>query len=182
MQVWNVLHAARWKIQDARSRQKSTSGRHRTILSGYIFAAKAHIDNRKTFLSSNISSTYPRNMVNFGPLSAEIGPVVWGIPANFTGFRMLVPLLQRRRSTEANQTLHDVWQSSGLVHFRGACSLTEFCQVQYSLCVQVLHSLILAALLHNTRVLGASQTLRRWTEGATYILQGGHHVGHWPTF
>jgi len=21
-----------------------------------------------------------------------------------------------------------------------------------------------------------------WTEGATYIQQGGHHVGHWPTF
>ena len=27
-----------------------------------------------------------------------------------------------------------------------------------------------------------SQTLRRWTEGATYIRQGGHHVGHWSTF
>jgi len=24
--------------------------------------------------------------------------------------------------------------------------------------------------------------LRRWTEGATYIRQGDHHVGHWPTF
>jgi len=24
--------------------------------------------------------------------------------------------------------------------------------------------------------------LRRWTEGATYIWQGGHHVRHWPTF
>ena len=29
---------------------------------------------------------------------------------------------------------------------------------------------------------GHSQTLRRRTEGATYIRQGGHHVGHWPTF
>jgi len=29
---------------------------------------------------------------------------------------------------------------------------------------------------------GVSQTLRCWTEGATYIWQGGHHVGHWPTF
>jgi len=26
------------------------------------------------------------------------------------------------------------------------------------------------------------QTLRRWTEGTTYVWQGGHHVGHWPTF
>jgi len=41
---------------------------------------------------------------------------------------------------------------------------------------------ILAALLHGTLVVGVSQTLWRWTEGATYIRQGGHHVGHWPTF
>jgi len=25
-------------------------------------------------------------------------------------------------------------------------------------------------------------TLRRWTDGATCIWHGGHHVGHWPTF
>ena len=31
-------------------------------------------------------------------------------------------------------------------------------------------------------VVGVSQTLRRWTEGATYVRQGDHHVGHWPTF
>jgi len=31
-------------------------------------------------------------------------------------------------------------------------------------------------------LVGVSQTLRRWTEGATYIRQGDHHVGHWPTF
>ena len=41
---------------------------------------------------------------------------------------------------------------------------------------------VLVALLHGTPVLGVSQTLRRRTEGATYIRQGGHHVGHWPTF
>jgi len=41
---------------------------------------------------------------------------------------------------------------------------------------------VLAVLLHGTVVVGVSQTLRRWTEGATYIQQGGHHVGHWPTF
>jgi len=31
-------------------------------------------------------------------------------------------------------------------------------------------------------VVSVSQTLRCWTEGATYIRQGDHHVGHWPTF
>jgi len=41
---------------------------------------------------------------------------------------------------------------------------------------------VLAALLHGTVVVGVSQTLRRWTEGATYSGQRGHHVGHWPTF
>jgi len=40
----------------------------------------------------------------------------------------------------------------------------------------------LAALLHGILVVGVSQTLRRWTEGATHIRQGGHHVGHWPKF
>ena len=50
-----------------------SSGHHRTTLSGYIFATKAHIDNRKkNFLSSNISSTCPHNMVKFGLLTAEI--------------------------------------------------------------------------------------------------------------
>jgi len=32
-------------------------------------------------------------MVNFGQLAAEIGPVVWGTPANFNGFRVLAALL-----------------------------------------------------------------------------------------
>ena len=39
---------------------------------------------------------------------------------------------------------------------------------------------VFAALLHGSLVVSVSQTLRRWTEGATYIRQGGHHVGHWP--
>jgi len=38
---------------------------------------------------------------------------------------------------------------------------------------------VLAALLHGILVVGVSQTLRRC---ATYIRQGDHHVGHWPTF
>ena len=37
--------------------------------------------------------TFPRNMVNFGPLTAEIGSGVWGTPANFNGFRVLAALL-----------------------------------------------------------------------------------------
>jgi len=128
MQIWNTLHGARWKYRTQEIATKSPPGHHRTNLSGYNFATEARIDNREKLLSSNISATCPHNMVNFGPLAAEIVLLAWGIPANFNGFR------------------------------------------------------VLAALLHGTLVVGVSQTLRRWTEGATYIPQGGHHVGHWPTF
>ena len=66
--------------------KKSPSGHHPTTLSGYIFATKACIDNRKkNLLSTNISSPSPHNMVNFGPLVAEIVSLVWGTPANFNG-------------------------------------------------------------------------------------------------
>ena len=60
----------------------------------YMVTKNGCIDNRKkNLLSSNMSSTCPHNMVNFGPLSAEIDPVVWGTPANFNGFRVLAALL-----------------------------------------------------------------------------------------
>jgi len=83
------------KIQDTKTRQKSPSAHHRTTFSGYIFATKARIDNwKKNFLLiSNIFSTCPYNMVNFGPLAAEIGPLVWGTASNFNGFRVLSALL-----------------------------------------------------------------------------------------
>ena len=55
--------------------------------------------------------------MNFGPLAAEIDWRVWGTPANFNGFRVLPSLLQRRHSSEANQTLHHVWRSPGLLHY-----------------------------------------------------------------
>ena len=127
MQVWNVLNRARYKYRTQKVVKKSPSGHHRTTLSGYIFATKARIDNREKHLfSSNISSTRSHNMVNFSPLPADIGPLVWGTPTNFNGFR------------------------------------------------------VLASLLQGTPVSGVSQTLRRWTKGATYIRQGAITLGIGP--
>ena len=128
-----MLRADRWKYRTQKLRRKSPSAHHCTILSGYIFASKACIDNRKNLLNSNMSSsTCPHNMVNFGPLTAETCWRVWGNPANFNGVRVLPSLLQRRPSPEANQTLHDLWPSPGLVHyiyiFRRLLSLTELCR------------------------------------------------------
>jgi len=159
-----------------------------------------HRQSGKNVLNSNISSICLHNIVNSGPLTAEIGWRVWGTSANFNGFRVLASLLHRRRSTDVDQTLHDVWPSPRLVHyiytFGCSCPLTEFCQVQNSLCVQVLRSPILAALLHGTGAVGVSQTLRRGTRnritelslliifnrGRHLYSEGGHHVGHRPTF
>jgi len=122
--------------------------------------------SEKNLLNSNISPTCPHNMVNFGPLAADIGSLVWGNPANFNGFRVLASL-HRRRSPEVTHTFHNVWPSPGLVQyvyiFGGSCPLTEFCQVQTSLCVHVLRSPILAALLLSTPAAAVSQTLRRGT-------------------
>ena len=97
-------------------RKNYTKNRHLRTIAGYIFATKACIDNQKNVLNSNISSTCPHNMVNFGRLSAEMDWRVWGTLTNFNGFR-LASLLQRRRSTEVNQTLHGVWPSPGLVPY-----------------------------------------------------------------
>ena len=186
MQVWNVLQAARGKYRTHKLCKKSPSAHHRTTLTDCIFTNKACIDNRKKFVKQqydlHMSSQYgelrPTNGWDpFGSL---------GHPSKFNGFRVLPSLLQRRRSPEANQTLHDVWPSHGLIHyiyiFGDSCPLTEFCTVQNSLYVQVLRSHVLAALLHGTPAAGVSQTLRRSSEGTTYIRQGGHHVGHRPTF
>jgi len=86
-----VLHVARCKYRMQKSHQKSPSGHHLTTSYGYIFTTKAHIDNRKkNLLSSNTSSTCRYNMVNFGPLVAEILSLVWGTPANFKWFRVLL--------------------------------------------------------------------------------------------
>jgi len=78
---------------------------------GYIFTTKAHIDNQKNLLSSNISSTRPYNMVNFGILAANWCPkltivsLVWGTPSNINGFRVLAALLHGTPVLGVSQTL-----------------------------------------------------------------------------
>ena len=130
MQVWNKCAACgSLEVQDPKNRKKI---RHLSTIAQLhrpISLQLRHVSIIvKNLLNGNISSTCPHNMMNFGPLVAEICWRVWGTrtPANFNG--------------------------------------------------------VLGALLHSTLVVGVSQTLLRWTEDATYIRQGGHHVGHWPTF
>jgi len=153
-------------------------------MSGYIFATKAFIDNRKkNLLNGNISSTRPHNMANVSPLTAEISWWVWGTPANFNRFRVLASLLHWHHSVEVNQTLRGVWPSPGRVQyiyiyiyiFGDSCPLTEFCQVQSSLRDQVLHYHVLAALLRGTWAVVINQTLQH----GIFTRQCGHPIWHW---
>jgi len=77
------------RLAENMGHKKSPSQHHRMTLSGYIFATKACINNRKeNLLNSNTSCICPHNMVNFGPLTAEISSGVCSTPANFCGFAL----------------------------------------------------------------------------------------------
>ena len=113
-----------------KSRQKSTSGHHRTTSSGYIFATKAHIDNRKKIIRPK--QQYLLHMsLQYGELRPTIG-----------------------------------WDP--FVSLRHPCKFQRVSR--------------LGSITARHLEVGVSHTWRRWTEGATYVRQGDHHVGHWPTF
>jgi len=106
------------KIQDAKTTQKIPHLGTIVQLCRAESSQLRHVSTiGKILLNSNIFSTCFHNMANFGSLTAELCLPVSGTPANFNGFRVLASLLQRRRSTEVNQTLHDLWSSPGLVHY-----------------------------------------------------------------
>ena len=74
------------QIQDAKIAKKSPSAHHRTTLSGYILAIKAHIDNQK----KTVKQQYlPHMSLQYGelrPLAAEIDSGVWAPQIISTGF------------------------------------------------------------------------------------------------
>jgi len=135
---------------------------HRTTLSACIFATKACIDNRKkNLLNSNIFSTSPQ----YGELWPTNG---WdrfgslGQPSKFLQVSRLAFVTAAMSLTGSQPNFEYVWPSPVLVryiyiHFRWLLLVMEFCLVQNSLYVQVLHSPILAALLHSTPAAGVSQ-------------------------
>jgi len=190
MPIWNVLHVARWKYRTQKIAKNLLSGHHRTTLSGCFFATKAVSTIGKNFLNSNIS-TCPHNV---GPLMAETGSGVRGTPAIFNGFRVFASLLQQRHSPEANQTLHDVWPSPGLLHyiciFGGSAPNRILPGAKFTLRPSLAFSYIVSVTAWHSSS-GRQPNFAAWykewnygtfTDGATYIRLGCHHVGHRPTF
>jgi len=115
-------------MHDPKNRQKFAIWTPSHNLSRYIFATKAHVDNRKKL----VKQQYLPHM------SSQHGEL---------------------RPSNSWHLLASLGHSS------------KFQRVSR-----------LGALLHGTLVGGVSQTSWRWTDGATYIRQGGHHVGHRSTF
>jgi len=74
------------------------------------------------------------------------------------------------------------WIWYGTAHYGFAVAAAEISPVVWGTPANFNGFHVLAALLHSILVVGVSQTLQRWKEGATYIRQGYHHVGHRPTF
>jgi len=89
----------------------------------------------KNMLSSNISPTCPHNMVNFGPLAAEIVSLVWGTPGNFNGFPILAALLHGTLVVGVSQTAafnrgHHLYSAGrpprwALIHISSICSFMQ---------------------------------------------------------
>jgi len=162
-----------------KNRQKFAIWAHNFV--GYIFASKARIDNRKNLLNSNISPTCPHNMVNFVPTNGLDLLASLGHPSKFQrvsrlGFVTALTLLNGGQPNFARcLAVSWSWTSTLYIHFRGCCPITEFCQVQNSLCVQVLRSPVLTALLHGTRAFCVSKSLRgRTSNGITELSQRAH--------
>jgi len=68
------------------------------------------------------------------------------------------------------QCLTVSWAATLYIHFWGLLPLKDFCPVQNLLYGQILHSRILAALLHSTAAAGISQTLRCGTRNGIMEL------------
>jgi len=93
-------------MQDPKNRQKlAILAPSHKFVGLYIRNLGTYRHSEKNLLSGNTCSTCPHNIVNFGQLAAEIGPVGWGTPAKFDGFRVLAALMHGSQVVSVSQTL-----------------------------------------------------------------------------
>ena len=147
---------------------------------------------------SDVSSAYRKDIwkslfhmsLRYAELTSEICWRVWGTPANFNGFRVFASLyctdVAQRRSTKLCTMFGRLLHWYTVYVFWGILPAAKF-TLRATLAFSKL-----AALPHGTRALASAKVcgvvqgmeLRnfRRRRHATYIRQGGHHVGHRPTF
>jgi len=175
------------RLAENTGRKNSPFGHYRTTLSSSIFAMKACIDNRKKKL---VKHQYLLRMSSqYGELRSTNGwdqfTSLWH-PSKFQLVSRLAFLTAATSLTAGQPNFAwclAVFCAGTLyryIHFWGSCPLTEFCQVQNSLYVQVLRSPILAALLHSTPAAVVSQTLWCGTRnGITELSQRAPPISGW---
>jgi len=156
--------------------KRSPSVHHRTTLSGCVFATKAFVDNRKKLIKQQYVLYMPPQYVELRPTNGWDRFGSLGHPSKFQRVSHLAFVTAAISLTGSQPNFARclaVYLAGALyIHFRGLLPLTDFCQVQNSLYVQVSCSCILAALLHGTSAAGVSQTLRRGTRnGIVELLQ-----------
>jgi len=164
MQVWNVLHAARWKYRT----QKLRKNRHLRTMAQLCQA-----------ICSQLRHMFPQ----YGELRSTNG---WDRLASLEhpnkfqrvsrhGF-VTAPTSLNEGQPNFAQCLA-VFRAGTLYAFLGALVAyrnSARCNIDFASKSSVLLYL-LAALLHGTRAVGVSQTLRR----VIFTRQGGHPVRHW---
>jgi len=94
------------QIQDAKSRQKiAIWAPSHNFVGLYLRNEGTYRQSEKKLVKQQYLVHMFHNMVNFGPLAAEICPVVWGTPANSNGFRVLAASLHGTPVLGVSQTL-----------------------------------------------------------------------------
>ena len=100
------------QLAENTGRKKVVKNRHLGTIAQLCRAISSQLRHvstigQKNLLSSNTSSTCPDNMVNFGPLTAEIGSGVWGTghPYKFQRVLHLGSVTARHLVVGVRQTL-----------------------------------------------------------------------------
>ena len=122
----------------------------------YLRNYSMYRQSEKNLLSSNISSTCPCNMANFGPLVAEILALVWGTPGNFNGFRVLAALLHGNLVVGVSQTA--ALNRGRHLYSAGRPSRWTFAHIS-SFCCFLLWIISIIAVLHFTNCKTAQSKL-----------------------
>ena len=114
---WDVYHTSKfytWCVPSANLECKSemcctrlaaNAGRKQSLKNRHLGTNAQLCRAISSQLNTNISSRCPHNMVNFGPLAAEVVSLIWGTPGNFNGLHVLAALLHGTLVVGVSKTL-----------------------------------------------------------------------------
>jgi len=169
MQVWNVLHAARWKYRT----QKIAKIRHLGTIAQLCWAVSLQLRHVST-MEKRVKQQYLLHIfTQYGELRPTNGWDWFGSLGHPNKFQRVsrLPFVTAAMSTKLCTMFgrlmgwYTMYELSGIL--LGAT---------FTLCPSLAFSHIGSVTACTAfMVVGVSESLRRWTEGATYIRQGSHY-------